>query len=169
MYCSKCGASIAANQDYCSLCGQPAAATPVREQQRFESSVRMLSRYWYGFAALSTALGVMGLFAIQIGVSNHDGPWEPWPHPYIFNWTFLGATAWILLSARVAAGFGAAWGLARHTDWSRALALAAAVFAFTQFPIGLVLALYTFSVLLGKHHAKLFRRSIAPPTTALGR
>lgn len=164
MYCSKCGATIANNQAFCSGCGHPTPTAPsgVAELQRFENRVRRLSRCWYGFAGLSLVLGLMGLFAVQTGISNHIGPWEPWPHPYIWNWTLSGSSAWILLSVRLAAAVAAGWGLARHTDWSRTIALAAAAFAFTQFPIGLVLAVYTFSVLLGKHNAELYRRLVAP-------
>lgn len=160
MYCSKCGAAVSETQEFCAKCGQPVAAmvAEAAEQFRFEQAIRRLAFYWYVFAGLSLVLGVMGLFAVQTGLTMNAGPWEPWPHPYIWNWTLAGSVAWTLLSLRVAAAAAAGWGLTRHTDWSRPVTLFAAGIAFLQFPIGLVLAIYTFSVLLGKHHASLYAR-----------
>lgn len=160
MYCSKCGAPVSETQPFCAKCGQP-IATALAEaavQRKFEKAIRRLGRYWYLFAALSIVLGAMGLFAIQTGLSMHAGPWEPWLHPYLWNWTLTGSVAWTLLALRILAAGAAGWGLARHSDWSRPVALLAAVVAFTEFPIGFVLAVYTFSVLLGKRHAELYAR-----------
>lgn len=160
MYCGKCGAAVTETQPFCAKCGQPVAAAVAEaaEQRKFERAIRRLSRYWYLFAGLSIVLGAMGLFAIQTGLSMHAGPWEPWPHPYIWNWTLTGSTAWTLLGLRILSACAAGWGLARHTDWSRPVALLAAVVAFTEFPIGFALAVYTFSVLLGKRHSELYAR-----------
>jgi hypothetical protein len=162
MYCSKCGAEISASQDFCSRCGHStnaAKGTQVAEGaelSRFQGKIRRLRRFWYLFAALSAVLGIIGLFAVQTGLTMHTGPWEPWPHPYIWNWTVAGGVAWTLLLLRIAAAIAAGWGLERMADWSRPVALIAACIAFLDFPIGFVLAVYTFSVLLGKHHAQLY-------------
>jgi hypothetical protein len=134
MYCSKCGAEISNNQAFCSRCGHTTAnatgtmAAEAVEQFRYERTIRRLSRYWYFFAGLNVVLGAMGLFAIQTGLSMHAGPWEPWPHPYMW------------------------------TDWGGPVTLIAAGLAFLEFPIGFALAIYTFTVLFGRHHALLFAR-----------
>ena len=125
---------------------------------KFQHTIHRLGRYWYLFASLNLVLGIMGLFAVQTGLSMHAGPWEPWPHPYIWNWTLIGSTAWTLLSMRVVAAVAAAWGLTHLTDWSRVVTLIAAGFAFLEFPIGFALAIYTFTVLLGRHHGQLYSR-----------
>lgn len=164
MYCSKCGAVVTDQQAFCAKCGHSTrrgARTQVAEHsemQRFQRTIRRLSRYFFFFAGLSAVLGITGLFAIQTGLSMHAGPWEPWPHPYIWNWTLTGSTAWTLLVLRISAALAAGWGLARMTDWSRPVALLAAAAAFLDFPIGFALAIYTFSVLLGRHHAQLYAR-----------
>jgi hypothetical protein len=164
MYCSKCGAEVAGSQAFCSRCGHSTQnATGTREAEgaelfRFERKVRRLRRFWYLFAGLSGVLGVMGLFAVQTGLTMHTGPWEPWPHPYIWNWTMAGSVAWTLLLLRIGTAIAAGWGLGRVTDWSRPTALIAGCIAFLDFPIGFLLAVYTFSVLLGKHHAQLYSR-----------
>jgi hypothetical protein len=162
MFCSKCGAVVTDRQAFCAKCGhttRSAAGTQAAEQaevQRFQRTIRRLSRYFYFFSGVSGVLGIMGLFAIQTGLSMHAGPWEPWPHPYIWNWSLTGSMAWTLLVLRIAAALAAGWGLDRKTDWSRPVALIAAGVAFLEFPIGFALAIYAFSVLLGRHHAQLY-------------
>lgn len=164
MYCSKCGSEVTDKQAYCSRCGHATTsatgtlAAEAAELFRFQRKIRRLRRYWYLFAGLSAVLGVMGLFAVQTGLTMHTGPWEPWPHPYIWNWTMEGGVAWTLLLLRVVGAIAAGWGLERVTDWSRPVALIAACVAFLDFPIGFLLAVYTFSALLGKHHAQLYEQ-----------
>ena len=96
MYCSKCGAIVGAQQGLCARCGHSTAVVAIAKSEqgeldRFERAIRRLSRYWYLFAGVSMVLGLIGLFAVQTGLSLQAGPWEPWPHPYIWNWTLTGA------------------------------------------------------------------------------
>ena len=163
MFCSKCGAVVGRQQPFCARCGHSTAVAASEqalkdELARFEQTIRRLSRYWFLFAGLSVMLGGLGLFAVQTGLSMQAGPWEPWPHPYIWNWTLAGGVGWTLFLLRVGFAAAAGWGLKRETDWSRPVAMIAAGVAFLEFPIGLVLAVYTFSVLLGRHHAELYAR-----------
>jgi len=163
MFCSKCGAIVGAQQAFCARCGHTTAIAAAKtteqgELDRFERTIQRLSRYWYLFTGVSVVLGLMGLFAVQTGLSMHAGPWEPWPHPYIWNWTLAGGVGWTLFLMRVGFSAAAGWGLIRETDWSRPVTLIAASIAFLDFPIGLVLAVYTFSVLLGRHHAQMYAR-----------
>lgn len=162
MFCSKCGSIVGAKQVFCAHCGHSTtvantAQAGQTELVRFERTIRRLSRYWYLFAGVSAMLGLMGLFAVQIGLSMQAGPWEPWPHPDIWRWTLAGEVGWTLVLLRVTFAAAAGWGLDRKTDWSRPVALIAAGLAFLEFPIGLVLAVYTAPVLLGKHHAELYK------------
>lgn len=173
MFCSKCGA-IVGEQGLCARCGHSATAGLIGKKQqdelsRFERTIRRLSRLWYLFAGLSLVLGVMGLFAVQTGISTHAGPWEPWPHPYIWNWTLTGGVGWTLLLLRVGSAAAAGWGLVRETDWSRPVALIAACIAFLDFPIGFVLSLYTFSALLGRRHAQLYAQLESMRNTLVAR
>ncbi|WP_348264948.1 zinc ribbon domain-containing protein [Telmatobacter sp. DSM 110680] len=164
MYCSKCGAENSQGTSFCSRCGHPTASlldtqpAEAAELNKYQLTIRRLSRYWYLFAGLNLVLGAMGLFAVQTGISMHVGPWEPWPHPYLWDWVLVGGMGWTLLTLRVAFAVASGWGLSRLTDWSRVVTLVAAGFAFLDFPIGFALAIYTFCVLHGKHHGHLFSR-----------
>jgi zinc-ribbon domain len=162
MYCSKCGLELKENQTFCTGCGHaagnPLAAGTGEEARlgKFDRAIRRLSRYWYLFAGINIVLGAMGLFAIQTSLTVHPGPWEPWPHPYIWNWTMAGGLAWSLLAARIVLSFAAGWGLQRRADWGRVVAMFAGIISILQFPVGLVLGVYTLQALLGRHHATMY-------------
>lgn len=162
MYCSKCGSALSSNQPACPACGHLAADSPVdeaagfAEQFRFDRNIRRLSGYWLIFAALSFALGVVGFFMAPFAAATHSAPYEPWPHPFLWNWTMLPGVVWILLAARVVLALVAAWGLKERFNWSRPAAMLAGAVAITQFPIGLVLGAYTIAVLMGKHRAAMY-------------
>jgi len=106
MYCSKCGLELKDSQAFCAGCGHAAgksfAAQSAEKVElgKFDRAIRRLARFWSLFGILNIVLGAMGLFAIQTGLTTHPGPWEPWPHPYIWNWTLAGSLAWSLLAAR---------------------------------------------------------------------
>lgn len=162
MYCSKCGLAVSDDQEFCSGCGQrlekslPIEAALAAERSRFDRTIQRLSLYWYLFAGLNFALGLAGLIGAQMGASALAGPYEPWPHPPIWNWTLAASVVWILLALRTALAAVAAWGLKARTEWSRPIAITAGAVAISQFPIGLVLGVYTIAVLTGKHHAAMY-------------
>jgi hypothetical protein len=160
MYCSKCGSALTENQPVCPGCGHPAGESllqegAVAEQTRFDRNILWLSRCWVLFAALTLALGVAGFFIGPAGAA-YAGPYEPWPHPPVWNWTLTPSVVWILLVSRVVLSLVAAWGLKERFDWSRPTAILAGAVAITQFPVGLVLGAYTIAVLMGKHRAALY-------------
>jgi len=84
MYCAGCGHVVASGK-VCPQCGGPLKplGTPgeAAALYTYERTVRSLRRYWFLFACLNVALGVTGLFIVQMGWSHQAGPWEPWPHP----------------------------------------------------------------------------------------
>lgn len=154
MHCSKCGLKFDGEEAICPRCGQPAGApipplTPDPLQHAMsDRAIRMLARFWFLFAVLSFALGAVGLFMVMTGQTTAAGPWEPWPHPPIWNWTFIGQAAWMIVIIRVVLSLAAGWGLSHRSDWALPVAVSAAIFAVLQFPIGAVLGLYTLIVLL---------------------
>ncbi|HEV2136415.1 MAG TPA: zinc ribbon domain-containing protein [Terracidiphilus sp.] len=160
MYCSKCGSGLTENQPACPACGHPAGRSLLQEeiiaeQTRFDRNILWLSRCWLLFAVLSLALGVAGFFIGPAG-GGYAGPYEPWPHPPIWNWTLAPSVVWILLVSRVVLSLVAAWGLKQRCEWCRPVAILAGAAAMTEFPIGLVLGAYTIAVLIGKHRAALY-------------
>jgi zinc-ribbon domain len=162
MYCSKCGLELKDSQAFCTGCGH-AAGKPLAVQSaekiemgKFDLAIRRLSRYWYLFGVINLVLGAVGLFAVQTGLAVHPGPWEPWPHPYFLDWTLAGGLAWSLLAARIVLSFAAAWGLQQRAEWGRVVAVIAGAISILQFPIGLVLGVYTLQTLLGRRHATMY-------------
>lgn len=159
MFCDKCGKDIPDNQTACPACGAPKGPSPGRFSRdlRSERAIARLGRFWLLFAGINIVLGAMGLFAVQTALTSGAGPWEPWPHPPLMEWTLIGAGAWTLLLARIAASFAAGFGLLHHADWARPVAFLAALAAITQFPIGLVLGAYTLVELLNWGNRPLHR------------
>ena len=161
MYCGGCGKILTDKQTVCSHCGRPVTTPGSNESARsygFAQSLRRLSRYWFLFAGLNVALGVAGLVMLYMGLTSHAGPYEPWPHPPLLAWTYLGASAWMLLIARVVMAAVAGMALRDGVDCARPVAIVAAVVALTQFPIGLMLGAYTLARLVGKQSAELCAR-----------
>ena len=165
MFCAGCGRSLTKEQAVCPQCGRPVqaprgASAEAAELFQYGRTVRKLRQYWFLFACLNVALGVAGLIMVQTGLSHQAGPWEPWPHPPLLEWTFLGGSAWTLLVLRVALAAAASLGLRDHTDWARPATVLAAMVAITQFPIGLLLGAYTLVKVLGKRNAVLFGKTV---------
>jgi hypothetical protein len=163
MYCAGCG-QIVSNAKVCPQCGQPLAALAAgapgeaAEVYVFARTLRRLRQFWFLFACLNVALGVAGVVMVQFGVSHQAGPWEPWPHPPLLEWLYIGGWAWTLLIVRLALAAAASLGLRDRTAWARLVTGLAAVMAFTQFPIGLLLGAYTLVKIMGPRNRELFGR-----------
>jgi len=166
VFCSKCGLKFDEQEANCPRCGQSAGAPlpPLTSDEieyvKADRTIRRLSRYWYLFAALSFALGAAGLFMVMTGLTATVGPYEPWPHPPAWNWTFAGSAAWIIVIVRVLLSLAAGWGLSHRADWARPVAFCAGAFAFLEFPIGAVLGVYTILVLLFRRRRPLHLQAI---------
>jgi hypothetical protein len=166
MYCSKCGRSMTQTQAFCPSCGRAPGkaldqgAAQIQEQQQFDQSILRLSRFWYLFAALNIVLGLAGWAMFDLHITNFAGPWEPWPHPPGWDWTLQASVTWTLFFSRVVASLLAGWGLREHTEWGRPVALLAAAVALLQFPIGVVLGIYTFALLVGRQHSALYEHRV---------
>ena len=163
MYCAGCGQTLT-NQAACPQCGLPVgtagpgAVNEAAAAYVFQRTLRRLQLYWFLFACLNVALGVAGLVMVQFGVLHRPGPWEPWPHPPLLEWTYIGGSAWGLLIARVALAAAASIALRDRIKWARLVTGMAAVMAFTQFPIGLMLGAFTLVKVMGPGNRKLFER-----------
>jgi hypothetical protein len=166
MHCAGCGQMVSNERAVCPRCGRPAQAASsggpgeAAALFAFGQIIRRLQQYWFLFACLNVALGVAGLVTAQLGWSHQFGPWEPWPHPPTLEWTYQGGSAWTLLIVRAALAAAAGLGLRNRTRWARLVTGIAAVMAFTQFPIGLVLGAYTLVRVLGKRNVALFKKFV---------
>ena len=162
MYCGKCGSSLTGNQPSCLACGHPAGKPFLKDtidaaaRMRFDRIICRLSQFWLLFAALSLVLGAAGYLAGPLDAAGYALPYEPWPHPPVWNWTFAPGVVWILLASRVVLALMAAWALERRCEWCRPVAIIAGAMAVTQFPAGLVLGAYTIAVLIGMRRARMY-------------
>ncbi len=166
MFCAGCG-QVLGKEAVCPRCGMPVntvsqgMACEAAALYQFGRTVRRLRHFWFLFACLNVALGVAGLIMVQMGLAHQAGPWEPWPHPPLIDWTFLGGSGWALLITRVVFAAAATIGLRDRAEWARLVTGMAAIVAMTQFPIGLLLGAYTLVKLSGKRNAELFARRSA--------
>lgn len=76
---------------------------------------------------------------VRMGAAGPLGPYEPRPHPPVWNPIMAGSVVWMLVASRAVLSVIAGWGLKARTDWSRPMAFVAGAIAITQFPIGLIL------------------------------
>lgn len=167
MYCSGCGHALASGQGFCPQCGRPAAPAvpPVPGLQiqldSYAGKVRVLGIFWFAWAALSLAFGVIGLSFANAFMMGHLGPWMngPWAHgpqPFLWFGPALLHFAWIFLVIRSGLALAAGWGLMEHAQWGRVAAIIAAVFSLLRFPFGTALAIWTLVLLLGYRNSTLY-------------
>lgn len=167
MYCDNCGASLVADQNFCSRCGkpvsrtvQPAAQIPAAETmnppfraagRRIEGHTKMLATLWLilSVVRLFPALGLWfgGSLAMHF---------VPIPIRF-FVWPIAGMIGMFLLASAVA-GLLAGWGLLNYRPWARILALILGVISLIHFPIGTALGIYTLWVLLPADSERNYRR-----------
>lgn len=163
MYCAGCGEKLGKDDLVCAKCGRPSTAPSVPpaaigEEYRFARTVSRLSWFYVLFAGLNIALVAVGWGMLRAGWVSSWGPWEPWPHPPLMTWTYMGAGAWTFLVIRAAFALAAWDALKTCAVWGRVMAMVAGAVAFTQFPIGLMLGAYTIVSLGGKRAASLYGR-----------
>jgi len=167
MYCSGCGHALASGQGFCPQCCRPAAPAvpPVPGLQiqldSYAGKVRVLGIFWFAWAALSLAFGVIGLSFANAFMMGHLGPWMngPWAHgpqPFLWFGPALLHFAWIFLVIRSGLALAAGWGLMEHAQWGRVAAIIAAVFSLLRFPFGTALAIWTLVLLLGYRNSTLY-------------
>jgi hypothetical protein len=121
----------------------------------------VLGIFWFAWAALSLAFGVIGLSFANAFMMGHLGPWMngPWAHgpqPFLWFGPALLHFAWIFLVIRSGLALAAGWGLMEHAHWGRVAAIIAAVFSLLRFPFGTALAIWTLVLLLGYRNSTLY-------------
>jgi hypothetical protein len=109
--------------------------------------VRLLALFWFALSAFNT-LGGFALYFIANTFFPHLRSHGPETGPPEFLTPLLSAIA-VLLLAKAAVGFIAAYGLLQRERWARVLVLVMAfVSLFTNIPFGTALGIYTMWVLL---------------------
>lgn len=178
MFCSGCGQSLDAGQNFCPRCGKPAtpaaqgapAAPPVPGAppipgfdllvRNYAGKVRVLAVLWFVYAALSVLVGFASLTFLRAFFSGGFGSWmggmggsapPSWVFPAIIHF------AWITIAIRAILAVVAAWGLIERTQWGRIIAIVAAILVI-RFPMGTALGIATLVILLGSRNSSLYEQ-----------
>jgi hypothetical protein len=164
MFCSGCGQALAPGQDFCPQCGRPVApaAPPVPglqfQLESYASKVKVLAILWFAYAALSAAVGFIGLAFANAFLSGGFGPWMRGPLPPSWLGPAVVHFAWTILVVRIALAVVAGWGLMERTQWGRIVAIVAAFLSLIRFPLGTALGIWTLVVLLGYRNTSMYEQ-----------
>ena len=151
MFCDGCGVVVQPGQAFCSKCGKQILgvieAWPL--PGRVQRHVHMLAILWLAFSAFNTLGGlILLLLGNTLFPHLHEMKDVPPDVPTGFL-TALFSTLGIIVLAKAAVGFIAAWGLLQREKWARTLVLVVAFISlFTNIPFGTALGVYTLWVLL---------------------
>jgi predicted nucleic acid-binding Zn ribbon protein len=145
MFCDKCGATLQADQRFCSRCGKEIAGPMLGypRRNRVREHVRLLGILWLGLSALD-GLSAIAVYVVANTVFNQSSH----PERPVFLHPLLGLIATVVV-VKAFAGFVAGWGLLQREPWARTVAVVLAFPAlFFNVPFGTALGIYTLWVLL---------------------
>lgn len=164
MYCSGCGQSLPAGQQFCPSCGravvQPAPTAAPVFYTRVHRHLQALSILWiaYGVWTILGWLLTMAIFAhIFGGQFNHwnygpwsNGPWSsgPWAHGFFAHMPWFVPLISVILIGRAILSFATGFSLLARAPWARILALITAFLTIIRPITGTALAIYTLWALL---------------------
>jgi hypothetical protein len=177
MFCTQCGNEIQQHAQFCSKCGQAAAAAappastsavPQRKPHDMDMHINILGWLLVGSGILTGLLALMVLFAGQI-VRHAPIPWPPDAPvrlPLFIGWltSVVGLGAMALAAGVSAAGVG----LLQYRSWARVLAIIMAVLLLFHFPIGTMIAIYAFWVLFSREGQEYYNNRSASTMTMSG-
>jgi len=164
MFCSGCGQAMQPGQTACAQCGRPLAPVvpPIPglqfQLESYAGKVRLLSIFWFVYAALSFLLGIAGLTFAKAMFSGGMGPWMHGPLPPMWMGGAFIHLIWMMLVVRAALAIAAGYGLMEHTQWGRLIAIVAAILCLIKFPFGTALGVWTLVVLLGYQNSSLYEQ-----------
>jgi hypothetical protein len=124
--------------------------------ERYANKVKVLSIFWFVYAALGFLIGIAGLTFARAFFSGGFGPWAHGPMPPFFMNPMWIHFIWVFLVLRSALALVAGWGLMERTQWGRLVAIAAAILNLLKFPFGTALGIATLVILLGYRNSSLY-------------
>lgn len=134
----------------------PSVAAHAADVAAYAAMVRKLGLWLVLFAIFNAGLGAAGLINGFVAHRMPAGPFEPWPHPPLLAWTYIGIAAWVLLALRFVMAILGGAALRVQAPWGRRIATVAAALALTEFPIGLLFGAYALVRLMGRRNTGLY-------------
>jgi hypothetical protein len=150
MFCDRCGAAVLPAQRFCGRCGKEFSgmvASGYRQPNRVQEHVHLLAILWIVLSAMHALVGIVMLVLGTTLFPHLRQMGAPPETPVGFLHSLFTALG-ILILAKAALGFLAAWGLLRREPWARVLTLVLACLALLEIPLGTALGVYSLWVLL---------------------
>jgi hypothetical protein len=146
MFCDSCGATLQAEQGYCTRCGKQVIGPVVAGSGRVARHVHLLGILWIAYSAISLIGGVVLMIVSRtifgpLGLPSMPGGPPMFLRPLLFG---LGC----VLLVKAAAGIAAGLGLLQRQEWGRMLAIVLGVISLFNIPFGTALGVYTLWVLV---------------------
>ena len=152
MFCDRCGAQLAPNQNFCPNCGKPVGGVPLMPMKgRIAGHVRLLAIFWLAISAFRLLPG-----AAMLIIFGHGTSVLPADAPDFLHDLLPGIGAMLVLSAVL--GIITAWGLLERQPWARMLAIIFGCFSLLDMPFGTALGIYTLWVLLPSKSEEEYRQ-----------
>ena len=184
MYCVNCGASMQADQAFCSACGKPVqlAAQPVSQavpppmaqaanpsayqppaqpyaqpgaRGRIAAHLRTLAVLWLVVSGLHLVSGLRLFTLGHIGI-----PFVPFPLAPFFTPLMSALGVFAMISAVV--GLVVGWALLQRESWGRVFAIIMAIIILPRIPFGTALGIYTLWVLVPADSEVEYRQIARP-------
>ncbi|HUO27426.1 MAG TPA: zinc-ribbon domain-containing protein [Candidatus Aquilonibacter sp.] len=154
MFCSRCGAEIPPDSQFCPKCGRQAGdLTGALARSRLEHHLHILGVFWIALGALfaipATILMLVGS-SIHFMVHFHE-PFGPAFGPFLAY--AVGGSLLIVAVGGICVGMG----LMQHQPWARTAAIVLGVLTLFHPPLGTALGIYTLWVLLADEHGEEYR------------
>jgi len=147
MFCTSCGAQVAAPQGYCPQCGKalPAGRAVMAGARPLTWHLNLLSIFWYIIGGLWCVPAlIMFLIGTGAGFAMRSPDFGP-------GGAFVGSVFFYCLGAVFALGAGigllTGFGLSKIRPWGRSLAMVMGVLSLVSVPLGTALGVYTLVVL----------------------
>jgi hypothetical protein len=151
MFCDQCGGQLQAGDARCARCGKTVLGLIELRRSRVRDHIRLVGILWMAYSVLHVVAGVALLIVANTIFGGVNGmihiPNGPPPEVTVWLRPLLSVIGWLIL-AKAAFGFFAGWGLLRHEEWARVVALVVGFIALLNVPLGTALGIYTLWVLL---------------------
>jgi hypothetical protein len=170
MYCDRCGSSLSAGSQFCSVCGGaltpgpvvgPAGGSVARavpSEARVQRHIQLVAGLWAanGILRLAEVCWLLVVGRMFFPFMREWGGANGWPFGRLGLDSLIWGgiyTAGILMGVLGAVHLVLAWGLFERQPWGRTLGIVVGLLSLLRIPFGTALGIYTLWVLLPESSA----------------